>query len=472
MSVIKKTRRLLRFVVSLQSGTDAESTIEEITKNVSLRGVNVWMLVCSAILASVGLDINSTAVIIGAMLISPLMSPILGVGLGVAIQDRKLLNNSLKNLALATFISLSTSFLYFLISPLGEATPEITARTTPTILDVGVAFFGGIAGIAAGSRRDKTNALPGVAIATALMPPICVAGFGLAKMSSAVFLGAFYLFFINAVFIAFATYLISIFLHFPKKEQIDEEHRVIVRRLIIVFVILVIVPSGLVFYNVLSNLRFNQGVKSFVNTEIRRDDRQPVQFEVVNSTVPRTLKVYTVGKAVSDEEKKALKLALSNYGIGDLKLNIVQLNVSPDEFARLTSDVESNLSDKVKLLQSVGEERKKDVEALQNEIKVLQENSAPDKLFLIDIRRLFPEILSIKWQEPTTDNSNTTSKPGRILVVEFQNDVTEAAKKTIDTKILRIAQSRLRDDAFQIVEQKSAPPAAVEGDVNNAGTGQ
>lgn len=472
MGYFDKIHRFLRLKISLRGGTDAEGTIEEITKNVALRGVNVWMLVCSALLASIGLDVNSTAVIIGAMLISPLMSPILGVGLGVAIQDRKLLNDSIRNLGLATLISLLTSFLYFFISPLGEATSEITARTTPTILDVGVAFFGGIAGIAAGSRREKTNALPGVAIATALMPPVCTAGFGLAKMSSAIFLGAFYLFFINAVFIALATYLISIWLQFPKKEQINEEQKVIVRRLIIGFVILVIVPSALVFYNVLSKLRFNQGIKSFVNTEIRRDERQPVQWEVLDSTSPRTLKVYTVGKAVNPDEKKSLQASLSNYGIGDLSLNIVQLNVSPDDFQRLTSDVESNLGDKVKVLQSVSEERKKEIEALQNEIKELKENSMPDKLFLSDVRTLFPEIVSVIWQEPTTENDNTASNPVRTLSVEFQKDVPNAVKRTIDAKILRLAQARIRDDNFRIIEQIPAPPEDVQGDVSNANTGK
>lgn len=173
MRFLSKITRFIRLKISLRDGTDIEGTIEEISKNVSLRGINVWMLICSAILASIGLDVNSTAVIIGAMLISPLMSPILGVGLAVAIQARGLLKNSLLNLGLATILSLLTSFLYFFLSPLGGITSEISARITPTILDVGVAFFGGIAGIAAGSRKDKTNAIPGVAIATALMPPLC-----------------------------------------------------------------------------------------------------------------------------------------------------------------------------------------------------------------------------------------------------------------------------------------------------------
>lgn len=473
MTFFSKIHRFLRLKISLRSGTDVEGTISEISKNVVLRGVNVWMLVCSAILASIGLDVSSTAVIIGAMLISPLMSPILGVGLGVAIQDRKLLYAAMKNLLLATFLSIATSFIYFFISPLGEITPEISARITPTILDVGVAFFGGVAGIAAGSRRDKTNAIPGVAIATALMPPICVAGFGLAKMNGTVFLGAFYLYFINAVFIALATYLISIWLKFPKREQIDEEQKATVRRFIIGFVVLMMIPSALIFYNVLSELRFNRNVKNFVTTEVRRDDRQPVQWEVSEKDSPRTLKIYTVGRAVNFDEKRELQQKLLEYGLGDLKLDLVQLNVSPDEFERLATDVESNLADKVKLLQSVEEQRKKEIEDLQNELSQIRENSAPEKVFLIDMKRLFPEIVSINWQPPpTTDNANTASNQDKTLLIEYKNDVTDAEKRTINAKILRLAAARLREDRFRIVEKQTAPPQNEQGGASNANTGQ
>jgi uncharacterized hydrophobic protein (TIGR00271 family) len=209
---MEKWVRFLKLITSIRNGTDVNGTIEEISENAQFRGSNIWMLFCSTLLASIGLDLNSTAVIIGAMLISPLMSPILGVGLGVAIFDKLLLRSAFKSLFIATTISLGTSALYFFVSPLGELTQEIAARTTPTLLDIGVAFFGGVAGIVAGSRLSKTSAIPGVAIATALMPPVCVAGFGIAKTDSSIFLGAFYLFFINAFFISLATYLICVFL--------------------------------------------------------------------------------------------------------------------------------------------------------------------------------------------------------------------------------------------------------------------
>ena len=171
----------------------------------------------------IGLDTNSTAVIIGAMLISPLMSPILGVGLSLAIHDKHLLFRSFRNLFLAVVISLGASILYFFLSPLGDPTPELQARTFPTLLDVLVALFGGIAGIVSISRHEQTNAIPGVAIATALMPPFCTAGFSIATGKWNYFFGAFYLFFINAVFISFATYLIVRYLKFPEKEFADKK---------------------------------------------------------------------------------------------------------------------------------------------------------------------------------------------------------------------------------------------------------
>ncbi|MEP7076100.1 MAG: DUF389 domain-containing protein [Acidobacteriota bacterium] len=442
-------------VVSISSGTDAAGTIDSICKGVDIRGANIWMLVCSAVLASIGLDLNSTAVIIGAMLISPLMSPILGVGLGVGILDRALLRESLKNLALATFISLAVSFLYFLVSPLGQLTPELSARTTPTILDVGVALFGGVAGIVAGSRKDKTSAIPGVAIATALMPPVCTAGFGLAKFSTSVFLGAFYLYFINAFFISLATYLVVIWLKFPRHEELDEGQNVRVRRLIIGFAVVIIIPSTLIFYNVLSKLKFDAGVKSFVNKEIRNDDRQPVQWNVAASSRPE-LKVYTVGNGISVAEKEKLQTKLADYGLGSLQLKLVPLNVSPDEFRKLASSVDTDISQQLKLIQSVEDERKAEIEQLRKEVDDIRAKTDPHLIFLGDVKGSFHEIKDILWQEPSAPPPNNT----KYLVVTFMESTADTVKNTIKTKIADLARSRWANENIQIdeaVNNENAP---------------
>ncbi|MEM7036186.1 MAG: DUF389 domain-containing protein, partial [Bacteroidota bacterium] len=218
--IIENLRDLFVMVINIKHTTDVEGTITTINGGIEVKGYNIWILVASAVLACIGLDTNSVAVIIGAMLISPLMSPILGIGLSVGINDQKTLQNALYNFGVAVGVSLLAAFVYFLVTPLGRETAEMAARTKPTVLDIMVGFFGGVAGIVAGSRKEKTNAIPGVAIATALMPPLCVAGYGLAKMNMNYFAGAFYLFFLNSVFIALSTFLIVRYLNFPLKERI------------------------------------------------------------------------------------------------------------------------------------------------------------------------------------------------------------------------------------------------------------
>lgn len=209
-----------RFDLSEGKASEKE-TILEIKQNIVFKGANLWILIFAIMIASIGLDVNNTAVIIGAMLISPLMGPIMGIGLGVGINDLKLIIQAFKNLGIAVLISILTSALYFWISPLNEAQSELLARTSPNLWDVFIGLFGGLAGIVAGSRADKSNAIPGVAIATALMPPLCTAGFGLATGQWNFFFGACYLFWINSVFICFATIVIVRLLRFKNKEFLD-----------------------------------------------------------------------------------------------------------------------------------------------------------------------------------------------------------------------------------------------------------
>jgi uncharacterized hydrophobic protein (TIGR00271 family) len=397
------------------------------------------------------------------------MSPILGVGLGVAIQDRRLLINALKNLLLATIISLTASAVYFTVSPLGEATAEITARTTPTILDVAVAFFGGVAGIVAGSRRDKTNAIPGVAIATALMPPICVAGFGLAKMNLTVFLGAFYLYFINAVFIALATYLISVWLHFPKREFLDAEKRHRVKVFVISFAILVIIPSALIFFNVLDKLRFDKGVRDFVNQEIRNDYHQPIQWEVNKKTNPPNLKIYVVGKTITDAEKKSLREKMSLYGLGNLDLRLVQMNVSADEVTELTTGLESSLLDKFKFFESVNDQQRDEIKKLKAEVFRLKSETPSESLLAQDIKNIFPEIVRFtvqfisKPQEIQTDETisptpppDSTSNQGKIFLVAFQNEVEAEKRSEILTRVQNYLKKELDEENVKVIEYENS----------------
>jgi uncharacterized hydrophobic protein (TIGR00271 family) len=207
-SFIKKTTQFLRYRLNIsEDKADNQEIIQTILKGVVFKGVNLWTLIFAIIIASIGLDVNSTAVIIGAMLISPLMGPIMGIGLGAGIGNLALVKKAGKNLLLASGIALLTSTTYFVLSPIHLAQSELLARTSPTIWDVLIAFVGGTAGIVASTRKQFNNIIPGVAIATALMPPLCTAGFGLANLEWPYFFGALYLYLINSVFISIATFL-------------------------------------------------------------------------------------------------------------------------------------------------------------------------------------------------------------------------------------------------------------------------
>ena len=202
--------KILKFI-NLHSGEEnKQKVLETVRSSISFRGSNVWILACAIVVASIGLNVNSTAVVIGAMLISPLMGPIIGAGFGLGMYDFELVKKSLKNLLIATLVGLFVSTMYFFLSPFKETQTELLSRTSPNIYDVLIAFFGGLVGVIAITRVEKGNPIPGVAIATALMPPLCTAGYGMAIGNLKFFFGALFLYNINCVFICISTFLIYI----------------------------------------------------------------------------------------------------------------------------------------------------------------------------------------------------------------------------------------------------------------------
>lgn len=279
---------------------DPLATIAGIKKDVEFRGFALWILIFSVFIASIGLNVNSTAVVIGAMLISPLMGPIMGIGLSLGINDFALLFKSLKNLGVAVGIALMASSLYFLLSPISTPSNELFARTNPTLLDVLVAFFGGLAGILAGSRKEKSNVIPGVAIATALMPPLCTAGFGLAHGDWHYFLGAMYLFLINTVIIATTTTVATRYLRFPMVEILDPIRSKKTQRWFSVALIVIIVPSIWIFYRTVTN-SLNQGkVESYISQTIVFPGAEIVKEDVkFNGGAPQ-VSVVLFGELVPD----------------------------------------------------------------------------------------------------------------------------------------------------------------------------
>jgi uncharacterized hydrophobic protein (TIGR00271 family) len=328
----------------LHEGKEDElETIDYIGKNVEFKGANLWILIFAILVASVGLNVNSTAVIIGAMLISPLMGPIMGVGLAAGINDFELLKKSLKNLGIAIAISIITSTIYFSFTPLNDAQSELLARTEPSIWDVLIALFGGLAGIVAGSRKEKSNAIPGVAIATALMPPLCTAGYGLATGNVYYFFGAFYLFFINSVFISLSTYLIVRFMKFPKKEFIDAKREKTVRTYISIFTLLTIIPSIYLAYNIVTRTIWQKSATQFVKTEFDLTGTQVIASNYFYNSDSSFIEVSLIGERIEDEKIAEIEKKLDNFKLDRTFLKVRQSGDKGMDINILRSDILKDL---------------------------------------------------------------------------------------------------------------------------------
>ena len=333
----------IRVYLNLRPDLEEEQlVVDEITRGVSFRGANLWVLICAIFIASLGLNVNSTAVIIGAMLISPLMGPIIGMGLAIGINDLDLLKRAAKNFSVATLISVLTAMVYFFLSPLGEAQSELLARTSPTIYDVLIAFFGGAAGIIALATRGKGgNVLPGVAIATALMPPLCTAGFGLATGNLLFFLGAFYLFFINTVFISLATALGVRMMRFHQHHFLTPERAKKAKRILTGIVIATTVPALWMTVNIIRTSIFESNVRRFVKHELSLPGTQ-----VLSSSADRgehTLRIVAVGREISDSLQREVESRLSDYGLAGYRLTLIQ-GVQSDSVLAESRQLEPTLS--------------------------------------------------------------------------------------------------------------------------------
>ncbi|MDD4848932.1 MAG: DUF389 domain-containing protein, partial [Bacteroidales bacterium] len=386
--------RKIKMLAQLGEDTDVEATIASITKSIEFKGVNIWILFFAIIVASVGLNVNSTAVIIGAMLISPLMGPINGVGLSIGISDNELLRKSLNNLGIMVIISLIASTTYFLLSPLSDAQSELLARTTPTIFDVLIAFFGGLAGIVANSRKSQPfTVISGVAIATALMPPLCTAGYGLANAQWNYFLGAFYLFFINSFFIALATFIIVRFLHFPQKTYLDPRKKKIVKRFITVFSIIVIVPSVFMALNVIRETAFNNQAILYINALQESpyfDDVHIVNHSRDYTRDRQTITLSLVGKELSNEQIESMQKKLLDFNLNDTKLIIRQTGGVLD--VTMQADVLEKMITKKDAIIALKDST---IDELETQIDLLQQNSGIYAQIAKEIAVQYPSIESV-----------------------------------------------------------------------------
>lgn len=354
---------------------------------VELTGATPWILMFAIFIASIGLNVNSAAVIIGAMLISPLMGPIMGIGYGIAIYDFPLIRRSLLNLAIAAGLSLLTSTLYFLMTPLSQPQPELLARTTPTIWDVLIALFGGLAGTVAATRKEKSNVIPGVAIATALMPPLCTAGYGLAHQNWEFLFGAFYLFSINCVFIAVSVVLVTGFLHMPQRNFVDRRVERRVKATLFVLVTATSVPSAYLAYRMVGHEVFRTNAQNFVQREFNFEHTSVVALSIEPES--RLIEATLSGEPIAAGTINALQAKLTAAGLAGADMVVRQ---GVDHRIDVKSIREGILADLYRNSIQALSERDTKIQKLQAELAAKSTSNADTGNVLLELQAQFPAL--------------------------------------------------------------------------------
>lgn len=414
-------RRIVSYL-NLRSEIEFYDKIHDtIEKDVVIKGTNLWILMFAIGVASVGLNVNSTAVIIGAMLISPLMGPIMGIGYSIATYDFVLLRSALKNLAFAVGASLMVSTLYFSISPVSTAHSELLARTSPTIYDVLIALFGGLACIVATSSQKKGNVIPGAAIATALMPPLCTAGYGLATGQFYYFFGAFYLFTINAVFIALAALLISQLLDFPIRTDIEPSQKKQINQLISLVLVITIIPSLYFGYTLVQKERFAENAKRFIKNVTLVEGNFLLNSEVDPSL--KSIRLIYGGSPLSDSEKLAIKEKSRDFDLANANLKIEQGIAFADANSQSYSEI-SQLRAEVNRLNSRLKEAEKARDSIANRTML-------GKKILAEIQSLFPGVGAVTFMDAVTYSAKKEQKNPVAIIASPPAAIDEEAQKRL-----------------------------------------
>ena len=374
--------------------TEAEEreTVESIRNGVEFKGANLWILIFAIFIASLGLNVNSTAVIIGAMLISPLMGPIMGVGLSVGLNDFELMKRSLKSFLVATLFSVMTSTLYFLFTPLDGVQSELLARTSPTIYDVFIALVGGLAGIVALSTKEKGSVIPGVAIATALMPPLCTAGFGLATGNWLYFLGAFYLYFINSVFISLATFIGVRVMRFQRKQFVDKAREKLVKRYIVAIAVLTMCPAVYLTYGIVKETFYQSAANSFISTELQFPETQVLSREI--SFEKREIKVVLLGKEIPEDQLALVRSKMDRYKLHDTKLVVFQ-GMNQNETMDISNIRTLVMEDFYKNTESRLLAQREELDSLHSVLAAFSGSGQVDARMGQEMKVLFPEVRTI-----------------------------------------------------------------------------
>ena len=385
--MLKRLTLLIKEITNLEGHIDTDAAERSIRNNIYFRGPNAWILAVAIIIASVGLNVNSIPVIIGAMLISPLMGPIFGLGLGLGINDINLLKQAGKNLLVMVSISLVVSFLYFLITPLSLSNPtELLARTRPTIFDVFIALFGGFAGIFEQCRKEKGTVFAGVAIATALMPPLCTAGFSLATGNFSSFLGAIYLFSINCLFITLATYFLVRYFGFKKTEYIDDNFGLRIQRITSILIVIFLVPSIWSAVVLVKQNNFDKHASEFVETHRSIGNSVIYDYKIEHED-GSVLKIFMTGETLSASGKSNLYAYAKEYGIREEQIII-------REYTTQTNTKESDTVFKgiYERLGSKIDKHEQTIEDLRIQLEQAKKEELPYMQLASEISATYPEV--------------------------------------------------------------------------------
>jgi uncharacterized hydrophobic protein (TIGR00271 family) len=399
---------------------DFQTVIDSIDKGVVFKGTNLLVLVFAIFIASLGLNINSTAVIIGAMLVSPLMGPIMGLGLGMAINDSTLLKKAFFNYNFAAGVGLATSTVYFLISPINEAHSEILARTSPNIYDVLIALFGGLAGIVAISSKRKGNVIPGVAIATALMPPLCTAGYGLATFNFTFFFGALYLFLINTVFIALSTLITVRFLKFPFKHLPEKKDEIKNKRIVWGVVLITLLPSIYFGYDIIQQDKYQKRANEFIERE---------------AVFPND---YLLKKNI-DAKKKTITLTYGGEFIEEAKIELLKNKLAKYYFDNTTLEVrqgftylkESKNDDHDNQLTIILNEKEKQIQSLRNKFDSLDTQKQLGKQIYNELKAQYTSVQSCILQTAIS-NTDTTQNNIWISIIKSTKRIQKKERNKIE----------------------------------------
>ncbi len=452
-------KEFLHDLVDIRDGMDREGTLANIHNNKRMKGANVWLLMCSIMVASLGLDLNSPAVIIGAMLISPLMSPILGIGLGIGINDKETLKISLQHFAIAIMIALLTSFIYFRLTPFGTITDEIASRTQPTFLDGLVAIFGGLAGVISVTRLDKSNAIPGVAIATALMPPLCVAGFGLANGEWTFFTNAFYLFFLNSSFIAITTYIVIRLLRFPYKKYMNVKERNRGRLFMLFFSLIILLPASNILYKTVQKVRLEQKVDAYLQNKIKAKETILSEWtfaedDQLATTDSLQILLKIIGDPFGNEYLSQCDEELELMLGKSVEIITYQSEQIPYEDIKM-------LDNKVSGMQGKFQNQLNEMQALQqqkaNELLILE--SQIDSMRQVDmlsiyqeVKTIFPLLNEIAIAQNVIRSDFKTSDKAPIAMVSWSGIKSEKERRADNQKLSQFIKLRSKLDTLVVIQ--------------------